>query len=93
MIYIYIYQQLKIVKPNTTIGANSWKHIWYILGHTRQSKAKQDKTRRRVASARQDKKDKGYPLVLKITVCRLLIAAYDIFDQIFYLKYQQTRFI
>ena len=76
-------------KPNTTIVANSYKaYAVYFGSHTtKQGKAREGKASRCVSQTRQE----AWPLVLKTTVFTLLTTAYDIFDQICYLKCQQTR--
>ena len=55
------YSSRTLCKPITSSVASSNKHIWewFILGHTRQSKTRQDVARRHVASVRQD--SKGVP--------------------------------
>ena len=67
--FAHIWYSLRaFCKSITTSFANSHKHLWewFIVGHTRQSKKRQDKARRRVASTRQDKK--GVTWFLKIAL-------------------------
>ena len=66
------YSSRTLYKPIKTSVASSHKHAWewFIFGQTRQSKTKQDKARRRVASPRQDKK--GIPWYWKILYLYLL---------------------
>ena len=58
--YIYIDIFLgTLCKPIGTVFANNNTRVWewFVLGLTNQSKTKQDKAMRHIASAREEKKD------------------------------------